>query len=372
MSLPTVLHDILSLPTAAFVEAAVYEYLEAACRRMPGVRIRYDRYGNLLARYRHDPPSRTPVAFVAHTDHPGFIVTAAAGRERFRAEFRGGVQPEYFPDARVRLWSDGRWIKARVCEITKRHPRPAPGVPPRVKEVLLEAAKPVPVGSIGMWDLPEPRLRGDHVMARACDDLAGVAAILALLERLSQSGARADVYALFTRAEEVGFVGASGAIRARTIPKRVPVLSIETSSTLPHAPIGAGPIVRVGDRASVFTPTVVASCCRVAQGLAARRPGFAYQRKLMDGGMCEATAFLVHGYAAAGICLALGNYHNMNTRRRKIDSEYVSLRDWQGLVDLFEAVAVDEWGLNAADQDLRNRVDRPFHEGEAKLLADGR
>ena len=31
----------------------------------------------------------------------------------------------------------------------------------------------------------------------------------------------------------------------------------------------------------------------------------------MDGGTCNSTAFAAYNYDSAGICLALGNYHNM-------------------------------------------------------------
>ncbi len=41
---------------------------------------------------------------------------------------------------------------------------------------------------------------------------------------------------------------------------------------------------------------------------------FKYQRKLMDGGMCNSTAFMAYDYDSAGICLALGNYHNQHVK----------------------------------------------------------
>jgi len=198
------------------------------------------------------------------------------------------------------------------------------------------------------------------VYARGCDDSAGCAALLELLRRLSRRRARAEAYCLFTRAEEVGFIGAIGAARAGTIPKRVPIISIETSSELPHARIGDGPILRVGDRLSVFDPGLSAFCERVATGCAGRCKGFRYQRKLMDGGACEATAFAAYGYRAGGICLALGNYHNMNTAARRIDCEYVSLGDWKLMVDWFEALVLDEAGYRPADETQRRELDQSF------------
>jgi putative aminopeptidase FrvX len=62
----------------------------------------------------------------------------------------------------------------------------------------------------------------------------------------------ASVYGVFTRAEEVGFIGAIQLAKSKQLLQDVTVVSLETSAELPPAKIGAGPIVRVGDRTSVF------------------------------------------------------------------------------------------------------------------------
>jgi len=367
MPLPRPLRELLSLPTAAFLETSVLEYIERSCRGMAGVTCRHDRYGNLLAHYRHKAASAAPLAFVAHTDHPGFAAVKMLNGTTLVAEFRGGVRPEFFEGSGVRFWTSERWIRGRVVKLSKTLPPSGPGRPRVPKQAHIAVRQAVPPGTLGMWDLPGPALRGDRLSARACDDLAGVGAMLALLQRLSRGQLRGEVYCLFTRAEEVGFVGAMGAIRARTIPKRVPVVSIETSSALVNARIGDGPIIRVGDRAVIYSSQLDAFCTRVAQGIAARRKSFTFQRKLMDGGMCEAAAFGVNGYATIGICLALGNYHNMNVRRGKIASEWVSYRDWQGMVDLFEALVLDEAGPAVRETSVKQRIDGIFEEHEALL-----
>ena len=88
--------------------------------------------------------------------------------------------------------------------------------------------------------------------ARACDDLAGAAAALCALDRLA--AAEVGHFAvLLTRAEEVGFVGAIAACELKTLPAGARVLSIECSRQSADAPVGGGPIVRVGDASSVFT-----------------------------------------------------------------------------------------------------------------------
>ena len=62
------------------------------------------------------------------------------------------------------------------------------------------------------------------------------------------------------------------------------------------------------------------------------------QRQLMDGGTCEATPYLLHGYVATGIALPLGNFHNM-TPGYTIAAEYVHRRDFLTCAGLLLAAA---------------------------------
>jgi endoglucanase len=214
----------------------------------------------------------------------------------------------------------------------------------------------VGVDDIGTWRFPSVAAAEDRLLAPACDDLAGCAAALAALDKTRGNPDLRHFGVLLTRAEEVGLVGATHAAREGTIPRDSRLLSIETSRALPNAPIGEGPIIRVGDAATIFDPEL---SNRISNGAA--KAGIRHQRKLMDGGGCEATAFGVYGYQATGLCLALGNWHN----RGNLDEfeagqadpipmpEEISLSDFHGLVDLLvvAASAVDE------ETDLRQRFD---------------
>ncbi|MCA9242666.1 MAG: hypothetical protein KDA32_01830 [Phycisphaerales bacterium] len=361
MPLPKPLKDLLTLPTASFVEGHILDYLREVCGALPGVTLKSDKWGNLLARYRLNPPKTAPLTFTAHCDHPGFVATSMRDKRTVLADFRGWVEPEYFANERVRFWSDGEWVRGQIREITREAKLYRMiGRTARPEEVAVRVAKPVEPNAPGMWDLPDPRLKGDLVLARGCDDLAGVASMVALLQRLSKKQAKADVFCLFTRAEEVGFIGAIGAARDRTIPLKSPVIAIETSKALPNARIGDGPILRVGDKSSIFDPRVTAFMDRVGKDLLAKRKTFKYQRKLMDGGTCESTAYCAYGYMATGVCVALGNYHNMDTKRKRISSEYISLSDWKGMVDWFEALVMDKTGFSREAADMRKGLDERF------------
>ena len=360
-----ILTDVLSLPTAPFAEHAVAAYIRAFCAARRGLTLTADRSGNLLVHYRRGAARLAhPVCLTAHLDHPGFVAERMRGPHLLIARWRGGVRPSYFVGARVRFWVEGRWVRGTI-ERTRVSGR---GAAARVETADVRIGTPVPAGAVGMWDLPEPRIDDGFIRARACDDLTGAAAMLCCLEALCRAKTAAEGYFLFTRAEEVGFVGALAATRLKTIPRKCVVVAVENSPQLPSAPIGEGPVLRVGDRATIFTPAATAFCRTVADALAKRDASFKYQRKLMDGGTCESTAYAVRGYAATGICLSLGNYHNMDVQRNRIAPEYVSTGDFEKLVKWFMALIPAARAYTGRDAKLESRL-QGIEREYAKLLA---
>jgi endoglucanase len=300
-----------------------------------------------------------PVCITAHLDHPGFVSDRMITGRRVRAFWRGGVPPEYFVGSRVRFYVDKRWVRGRVRSIKTvvRNKRK------RVDTAVIDVPSEIPSGSIGMWNLPDPKVRGPRIYGPACDDLAGAAAMLACIEQLVRRHYACEAYFLFTRAEEVGFAGAIAATRLKTIPTKCYVVAMETSSQLPHARMGDGPILRVGDRISTFTPEPTAHCQRIAGELARTDKQFRFQRKLMDGGTCESSAYCTLGYDATGLCVALGNYHNVDVKGKRIAPEYVDLSDYDNVVKWFVALARSSPSYSGRDETLRNQlkeIDRTY------------
>ncbi len=316
-----VLRHIVSRPTAPFHEQAVAEAILGFLKELPHVTVRADKHGNLVARYERGGSNRTPArpryAFAAHMDHPGWV---RVRDQTFgpAVKFHGAKHPMQFlggvPEA---------WLRK-------------PGV--RV------------YGSFAMWDLPEFRLADGLIHARACDDLVGCAVIVAMFIELEESNAEGTCMGLFTRAEEVGVVGAMKLAGSGLLPDDVTILSLETSSERPPAKIGAGPILRVGDKSSIFDSAATATLAEIAAD--ARIP---VQRCLMPGGTCEATAYQACGFRSAALCVALGNYHNCGPKNR-IAPEYVAVSDVQGLVRLCARIAVSSAKKNQAVKALKKRL----------------
>jgi putative aminopeptidase FrvX len=335
------LHEVCSLPTAPFAEGHVVRFAEQFVARHKGLSLRRDRAGNLLielaSKNSRRSRSRQPRwVFTAHMDHPGFIAREMLDARTLAADFRGWVKVEYVRGTRVRFFAGRREITGVVTEATVED-YDQRAVPHEVKIRVTEA---VPAGSPGMFDQGEGRVKGKKFFSRACDDLAGLAAALEMLRILHRNPPEVPVAVLLTRAEEEGFIGCIAACeRPELLKKTDRVIAIETSSVQPAAPQGDGAIIRIGDRSSIFNSSLTYFLSYQAEQLAKKDPTFKSQRALMPGGTCEATVYDIYGFTAASLCVALGNYHNMDVAKKKIGPEYIDVADWENMVKLFVQLA---------------------------------
>ncbi len=345
---------ISACPTAPCHETHVRDCLLERLKGLPRVVTRVDEFGNLRATYEHRP-KREPFRLVAHMDHPGFVVERKDASAKLH--FAGGVDEKYFAGKGIVFFNEesrkplGRAVIAGVSLLDD------------VKRVTLDRA--IPAGAtFAMWDLPKPRCTKRLFLSPACDDLAQVSIVLALLRRLALGNTRAGVHALFTRAEEVGFAGALAALKSKTALAPMPTLSLEASKARGFARVDGGPVVRVGDRLSIFDSRITHWLETAFRDLRAARPGSSFQRLLMGGGTCEASVFHRAGLPTGALCVALNNYHNMGPGAA-LRAESVSLRDCQGLYDFLFFLATRAKSVRAADEAVAER----FAQLEAKALA---
>ena len=359
--------EVTSLPTAAGREDRVIAVIERwVAARAKRVVLARDRFGNLtIAQHgfvaawaKGIRKGIGPVMITAHLDHPAFVVTAVRAKGKgakasveLDLEFRGGVHDPYFKGAMLEVFDrqTKKGFDAKIVSLdAKIDPASKPFKTVVAKLMKASAAKSIAAGSIARWKFPKAEIKKGIVHTHACDDLAAVAAALAAFDGISRDASLAHVALLFTRSEEIGFIGAIGAAREGTVPKGARLVCLENSRSFPHdSPIGAGPIVRVGDRLSVFTPELTNRIGDIAAAHAKDNPAFKFQRKLMPGGACEATAFAAYGIASTCVCLPLGNYHNMEeidavlagTKKARVGREFISANDYHLLVELLEVVA---------------------------------
>lgn len=345
---------IAACPTATRLEHAPSEAVREFVRRTRGLSLVEDAAGNLVVRYpARRRPRGTPLVLVAHLDHPGFVVTEVSGRD-VELEFRGGVALEHARRGTpLEFFARGGRPAGRGV-LERALGKDSPSGPRLAGGEARVTRGTAPADGFAMWALTPFAVRRGTIVGRALDDLLGVSAALATLAEVAAERPRdAHVVALLTRAEETGFHGTLAAIRERTVPRRARVLSLETSRALAHAPMGGGVIVRVGDARSLFDAALMGALHQEARTLAAEDRSFRFQRRLMDGGSCEATAFCAAGYRAGGLCVPLGNYHNMaglDGGRKGIAAEEVRVADFAAEVDLLVRLAREPARLRAAER----------------------
>jgi putative aminopeptidase FrvX len=358
-----ILSELCSVPTAPFAEGHVVEYVKSFVAKRVGLRLSADRFGNLLIE--KAGKTRSPRwVFTAHMDHPGFVAEKMLDKRTLRAAFRGYVLAEYVRGSKVRFFDGDRETAGTVTHVSTRgSERPEiPGV------VTVRVNGLVSSGSPGMFDQGAGRIRGGRFYSRVCDDLAGAAACLTMLDELAKKPARTPIAVLLTRGEEEGFIGAIAAVKhPRLIRKSDRLVAIECSAVQPYAPQGAGTIIRVGDRSSIFNSDLTYFITAQAEALAKKNKAFKYQRALMPGGTCEATVYDIYGFLAASICVPLGNYHNMDRVKKKIGPEFIDLNDWKNMARLFVHLARTAHEYEPGHKLLKRRVEKRF-EKLGKLL----
>ncbi|HMN42773.1 MAG TPA: hypothetical protein PKE29_18180 [Phycisphaerales bacterium] len=363
---------LTQLPTAAGREWRAIDFLHAWTAARPDLSITPDAAGNLtIAPKQQWGSGGPPILITAHLDHPAFVVERIIAPTILELAFRGGVLDPYFDHARITIHpatrdrATGRRgsepqpvLLATLTQKTQTGPSGfnhyLAELDPSTPDDLAASIRP---GDVATWSLPPAEIDAHGLVhTHACDDLAAAAAALCALDELRARRAAdlptEDVRLLFTRAEEIGFTGALAACKLGTIPKNARVIALENSRSFPDSPIGSGPIVRVGDRMSIFDPRLTAACAKRAEDIAASPSApIPWQRKLMAGGACEATVFCAYGHQATCLCLPLGNYHNMADLQAvqdktydaakgppQIAREFIHKDDYLGLIALLTAI----------------------------------
>ncbi|HEX6989979.1 MAG TPA: M42 family metallopeptidase [Bacillota bacterium] len=264
--------------------------------------LRVDALGNLMATRRGRSPFR--LMLDAHMDEVGFVVSYIEEGGFLRLAPLGG-------------W-DARIIPSHLATVVADDGTRVPGVigtapphildpddrkkPYRLEDLFVDigarsaedvAARGIRIGSPAVIAYPFVELGGRRIAARALDDRAGCAALVALLMRLARTDEPPPVTLVlnFAVAEEIGLRGAQTA--AYQIEPDL-ALAVETTvaADVPGLPparqptrVGGGPALTVVDRSLVADPVLVRSLAAVAG-----EAGIPFQYKLPVFGGTDAGA----------------------------------------------------------------------------------
>ncbi len=356
--------ELLTLPTAPFREKQIFNKISLTLNQ-ESVPHFFDPIGNLVigveskraylekVRKHHRGGSQEPLrVFIAHTDHPGFHGERWISDQELQIKWHGGSPTQYLEGAKV-WWSDTTASPAvQMGQGTLKKPQLDPAgrhLDSAIIKLADSTVKNTKATNIfGGFAFRAPVWREQELIyTKAADDLVGCFSVLSIALDLwgkQRRNQKAPPFiGLLTRAEEVGFIGAIGHFQLGWLegksqsPRPIICISLETSRTLPGAEIGKGPVVRLGDRFTVFDP----SGLRILSELASKALPGRHQRRIMDGGTCEASAATVYGFPSIGISIPLGNYHNQSFEGGPDASptngpapEFVHSQDVAGMIEL--------------------------------------
>lgn len=368
------LKEILNQPAAPFREThvinCVSKHLNAA-----GVPYFSDPAGNLVVGVKnkleyqkllHKKLKEPVKLFIAHMDHPGFHGVSWISKNKLSIKWYGGSPVKHLPGSKVWVTNtNGDTEEGRLSNI-KLHKSKLSIDTASVsfKELTEDYRKQKARSLFGSFAFrSHVWLSGKRLYTRAADDLVGVFCIVSTaidLYRKQKKGV--PFLGLLTRAEEVGFVGAVRHLELGWIKNaRRPVIciSLEASRNLPGAEIGKGPVVRQGDRRTTFESNAL----QVLTELAIKTLPDRHQRRVMDGGACEATATTAWGLPTVGITLPLGNYHNQGLdggmdcpRDNGPAPEFVHLDDIEGELKLCKALMREDLNWQDPWSSVRQRL----------------
>lgn len=315
------LRRLMAQPAVAYHEQFVAHEVTQICHDYQ-LNYQIDDFGNFHISTKGKKNS-SPLYFVAHMDHPGFqVLSGNKDKNILKIQFLGSVPDAYFKENIPLIAYPGK-IQGTLGK----------KIPGRKKYTMHVPGGYQKKPEFAVWDLPGVHMEKDRVSGRACDDLAGLAALLSGLIEYQNHNPKYSVSGLVTRAEEVGFQGALAASQAGIFPENSIFISLENSKELPPVQIGKGVVIRSGDRLSQFSSHAVYWLMRLAEENQKTDKSFKFQKALMPGGACEATAFQYHGFQTGALCIPLGNYHNCGPKN-KILPEFVSLNDTVNMAKL--------------------------------------
>lgn len=179
-----------------------------------------DIQGNLICyKYSPIPEDSNTIMFIAHMDEVGLMVSYIEDDGFIRFTCIGGVDLLILIGRKVKIIHDGNEIPG-VIGTKPFHMKRHPGCGDLDESELwidigasgkAEVEKKVSIGDCIIVDSPFTELQNGNIASRACDDKAGVVALINLLEQLKDSHVNSNIAVVFSVQEELGLRGAKTA-----------------------------------------------------------------------------------------------------------------------------------------------------------------
>ncbi len=244
---------------------------------------------------------KNTLVLLAHLDHPGFEIIKIEG-ETIYLKSLGNTPKVGIIGNSIKIYNREGFITRGLINNKDINT----GI--LIATLLDGKIKDINKRYFAVFDFDDFTIKDNIIYARAHDDLAGCAIELALLKEISRSDFDIQLYLIFHRAEEMGFLGAYYSATKNKFPKNSLFISIEASKELVNAKLNNGAVIRQGDRKFIFDKKAENIMIQAKKEL--EKENIKIQIARMTGGTCEASVYFSQGYCTTGLALPLLNYHN--------------------------------------------------------------
>jgi len=312
------------------IRAAIREEIEPFADE-----IRVDGLGNLIARKGKKSEKGARIMLAAHMDEIGIIATHIDDYGFIRFAPIGGVFPRNCPGGHVKFLNG----VTGVIGVERLENRSAS---PSLNQLFVDIGAtskenhPIRVGDVAAFDRAFVDM-GDRVATKALDDRIGVAILIDVLRKLSESEdtGNNEYYFVFSVQEEVGLRGATTATFGVDPDFGIAVdvtLSGDTPNGMKMAVgLGKGPAIKIRDSGMLASPQVVDWMVKTAEECS-----IPYQLEVLEGGTTDARAIQLTRMGVPAGCLSIP------CRYVHSPSEVIDIHDVENAVDLLVAMLKGE------------------------------
>ena len=323
------LKALCTLSSVSGDEGAVRDYvIEAVSPHAPYT---VDALGNVIVEKKGRKTPKRKIMLAAHMDEVGFIITSVTEEGYLKFAAVGGMDKRVLIGKRVLVGHGGVLGVIGLKPIHLTGPEEQSRVPD-IGSLYIDigaadaasAKAQISLGDTACFDTA-PTEMGDCLLARAIDDRAGCAAMLALIE----DDLPLDVTCVFTVQEEIGTRGVAAAA-FRVQPDIAIILEATTAADLATVPrekqvckLGSGVVIPFMDGGTVYDRALCAQATALADRLE-----IPWQTKNVIAGGTDASAIQrsAAGVQTIGLAVPVRNLHTgCNVARIADIDHYVNL-----------------------------------------------
>ena len=210
--------------------------------------------GNVICSKYASTSEKKTVALVAHYDQVGMIVTHIEESGLIRFGLIGVIDTQLFRGHKVQIFHRGRSVYGVVGVLPSNMRKEGEKKDVDTSDMWIdigtrsreETLKFVSIGDFITWDSQSLKMANDIFSGCACDNKAGMAAVISVLEKLQHTKLSCNLITIFTSKEEIGFRSVTLAIQ-KTKPDIVIVVDTGHATDYPLVKKAKYGDVRIGE-----------------------------------------------------------------------------------------------------------------------------